>query len=70
MEQRLSAAGQKISPPDVLQALKSCQIHKLEITTSKRSMWKVQEITEKQQAYLTALQCEKSYDSKFKKQVL
>jgi transposase len=70
MEQRLQAAGQKMSPPDVLQALKSCQIHKLEITTAKRSMWKVQEITETQQAYLTALRCEKAYDPKFKKQVL
>jgi transposase len=70
MEQRLATAGQKTSPLDVLQALQSCQIHRLEITTTKRKMLKVQETTETQQAYLTALQCEKAYDPKFKKQVL
>lgn len=70
MEQRLAVVGQKTSPMDVLQSLQSCQIHRLEITTTKRKMLKIQEATETQQSYLTALQCEKAHDPKFKKQVL
>lgn len=70
MEQRLAAAGQRISPLDVLQALRPCQVHRLEISTTKRKMLKIQEVTEAQQAYLEALQCEQANDPKFKKQVL
>ena len=70
MEQRLIAAGQKVSPVDVLQSLEDCEIHRLEITTTKRKMLKIQEATETQLAYLAALQCVKAHDPKFKKQIL
>ncbi|BCJ87704.1 IS1634 family transposase [Effusibacillus dendaii] len=70
MEVQLKAANHNCSPTDVLDDLQSCQLHRLEITTSKRKMLKVQEVSEQQKQWLQALHCEKVVQEKFKKQVL
>lgn len=70
MERRLQDANQTISPNDVLNDLQTCQVHRLEIATSKRKILKVQEVTEQQKRWLHDLKCESVIQDPFKKQIL
>lgn len=70
MEVLLKAANHTCSPTDVLDDLQSCQVHRIEIATSKRKMLKIQEVSDQQKQWLQALHCEGVVQEKFKKQVL
>lgn len=70
MEQRLQEAKQKISPNDVLNDLKTCQVHEIQIATSKRKILKVQEVSEQQSLWLQQLKVENVIQEPFKKQIL
>lgn len=70
MEEQLKAAHHTCSPTDVLDDLQSCQVHRMEITTSKRKIIKIQEISDQQKQWLNTLGCEGALQEKFKKQVL
>ena len=70
MEQQLQAAHLTDSPQTVLEGLRSCQVHRLEVQTLKRSILKVQEVSETQQATVKALRCDEIVQEPFKKQIL
>lgn len=70
MEQRLQDANQKISPTEVLNNLQTCQVHQIEIATTKRKVLKVQEVTEQQRQWLQHLKVENIIQEPFKKQIL
>jgi transposase len=70
IEQQLKAAENTSSPQDMLEELRSCQIHRVEITTPKRKMLKIQELSDRQKQFLEALNCTTIMQDKFKKQVL
>lgn len=70
IEEQLKAAHHTCSPTDVLDDFQSCQVHRLEITTSKRKMLKIQEVSDQQKQWLHTLGCERVLQEKFKKQVL
>lgn len=70
MEQRLQEANQRISPNEMLNHLQSCQVHQIEIATSKRKVLKVQEVSEQQRQWLQQLKVENVIQEPFKKQIL
>lgn len=70
MEQQLKTANHTSSPTDVLNDLQSCQVHRIEITTTKTKMLKIQEVSDQQKQWLQALHCEEVVQEKIKKQVL
>ena len=48
MEEQLKVVNHTYSSTDVLNGLQSCQVHRIEITTSKKKMLKVQEASDQQ----------------------
>lgn len=70
MEQQLQAAQFKDSPQSVLEGMKACQVHQLEVKPLNRKMLKVQEISEQQQKWLQALGTETLMQDPFKKEFL
>lgn len=70
VEEQLKADHHTCSPTDILHDFQSCQVHRLEITTSKRKMLKIQEVSDQQKQWLHTLGCEGVLQEKFKKQVL
>jgi len=70
MEQRLKEANQNISPNEILDHLQACQVHQIEIATSKRKVLKVQEVTDQQRQWLRHLKVDNIIQEPFKKQIL
>ena len=70
MEQKLKAAHHNCSQIDVLDDLQSCLLHRIEITSAKRKILKIQEVSDQQKQWLQVLDCEEVLQETFKKQVL
>lgn len=70
MEQLLQAAGRTLSPQSVLEGMKACQVHRLEVKSINRKMLKVQEESDQQRDWLKALNAEVLVQDHFKKELL
>lgn len=69
MEQMIEKTSHTASPRAILDDLESCRLHRIEIATSDRKMLKLQEISDQQNQWLQALDCEEIVQEKYKKQV-
>lgn len=70
MEQLLRIAGEHCSPNEVLENLRTCQVHQIEVLEANRKMLKVQEPSETHVRWLRALDCEEIIADKFKKRIV